>query len=81
MNEAATLWYIRQHPSIPIPTLYCDFEDDDAYYLITKYVEGVSLSSLTGDQTGVVREELEGHLATLRTLKSNRLYLYYRFRT
>lgn len=48
-------------------------EDDDAYYLVTEYVEGVSMSSLTEDQKAIVREELQGHLATLQTLKSNRL--------
>ncbi|KAG8161110.1 hypothetical protein KVR01_009374 [Diaporthe batatas] len=73
MNEAESLRYIRQNTNIPVPTVYCDFEDDDAYYLVTEYVEGVSMSDLTEDQKAVVREELRGHLATLRTLRSNRL--------
>lgn len=73
MNEAASLRYIRQHTNIPVPTVYCDFEDDDAYYLVTSYVEGVSMSSLPEHQKAVVQGELEIHLATLRTLKSNRL--------
>ncbi|KAK3996616.1 kinase-like domain-containing protein [Cladorrhinum sp. PSN332] len=73
MNEAESLRYIRQHTNIPVPTVHCDFEDEDAYYLVTEYVEGVSMSRLTEDQKAVVREELQGHLATLQTLKSNRL--------
>lgn len=73
MNEAESLRYIRHHTNIPVPTVYCDFEDEDAYYLVTEYVEGVSMSQLTEDQKAVVREELQGHLATLQTLKSNRL--------
>lgn len=73
MNEAASLRYIRQHTNIPVPTVYCDFEDDDAYYLVTSYVEGASMSSLPEHQKVVVQQELEVHLATLKTLKSNRL--------
>ncbi|KAF5710710.1 kinase-like domain-containing protein [Fusarium mundagurra] len=72
-NEAESLRYIRQHTNVPVPTVYCDFEDDDAYYLVTEYVEGVSMSSLKEDQKAVVREELQHHLATLQTLKSNQL--------
>jgi tRNA A-37 threonylcarbamoyl transferase component Bud32 len=56
MNEAASLRYIRQHTVIPVPTVYFDFEDDDAYYLITEYVEGVSMSRLTEDQKAAVCE-------------------------
>lgn len=73
MNEAASLRYIRQHTNIPVPTVYCDFEDDDASYLITSYVEGASMSSLSEQQKAVVQEELEVHLTTLKSLKSNRL--------
>ncbi|KAM4060353.1 hypothetical protein HRG_014242 [Hirsutella rhossiliensis] len=29
-----------------LPTVYCHFEDDGAYYLITEYIEGVSMSEL-----------------------------------
>ncbi|CAJ2502970.1 Uu.00g103640.m01.CDS01 [Anthostomella pinea] len=72
-NEAASLRFIRQHTKIPVPTLYCDFEDDDAYYLIMEYIQGVSMSDLSEDQKSIVREELQNHLATLRTLKSNQL--------
>ncbi|KAI1174943.1 kinase-like protein [Nemania sp. FL0916] len=72
-NEADSLRYIRQHTNIPVPRVYCDFEDDDAYYLVTEYVEGVGMSDLTEDQKAVVRDELESHFTTLRTLKSDRL--------
>ncbi|KAJ0164938.1 hypothetical protein CTA2_12808 [Colletotrichum tanaceti] len=73
MNEAESLRFIRLHTEIPVPKVYCDFEDDDAYYLITEYVEGVGMSELTDDQKAVVRKELEGHLTTLKNLKSNRI--------
>jgi aminoglycoside phosphotransferase len=72
-NEADSLRYIRQHTDIPVPTVYSDFEDDDAYYLVVEYVEGVGMNDLSDDQKAVVREELEGHLAKLKTLRSNRM--------
>ncbi|KAL2121040.1 hypothetical protein VTJ04DRAFT_5067 [Mycothermus thermophilus] len=72
-NEADTLRYIRRNTSIPVPLLFCDFEDDDAYYLITEYVEGVSMADLPEQQQRVVMEELEEHLRELKKLTSNRL--------
>ncbi|KAK4112056.1 hypothetical protein N656DRAFT_779544 [Canariomyces notabilis] len=53
MNEAKSLRYIRHHTNIPVPTVYCDFEDDDACYSITGYVEGVDMFSLNEDQKAV----------------------------
>lgn len=73
MNEAVTLRYIREHTNIPVPKVYSDFEDDGAYYLITECVEGEGMNSLSEDQKAVVRKELEKHLATLKTLRSNRM--------
>ncbi|KXX73352.1 Aminoglycoside 3'-phosphotransferase [Madurella mycetomatis] len=72
-NEADSLRFIRRYTDIPVPTVFCDFEDDDAYYLITEYVEGVDMAELPDHQKGVVIAELQGHLAKLKTLKSNRM--------
>jgi aminoglycoside phosphotransferase (APT) family kinase protein len=72
-NEADTLRFINRHTEIPVPLLFCDFEDDDAYYLITQYIEGVSMADLPEHQKDVVIAELENHLARLKTLKSNRM--------
>ncbi|KAK4663569.1 hypothetical protein QC763_609570 [Podospora pseudopauciseta] len=46
MNEAAALRFIRQHTDIPVPDIYCGFEDDDAYYLISQNIDGVNMSYL-----------------------------------
>ena len=73
MNEAASLQFVQQRTDIPVPTVHCHFEHEEAYYLITEYVEGVSMSELLEDQKSIVREELVRHLAKLRTLKSNLL--------
>ncbi|KAH6623339.1 kinase-like domain-containing protein [Chaetomium tenue] len=72
-NEADTLRYIREHTDIPVPTVYADFEDDGAYYLVVEYIEGVCMADLTEDQKEVVELELDGHLNTLGGLRSNRV--------
>ncbi|KAH0602148.1 hypothetical protein MHUMG1_01027 [Metarhizium humberi] len=73
LNEAEALQFVRQHTDIPVPAVNCHFEDDGAYYLITEYVEGVSISELSEEHKVVVRQELEIHRAKLGTLKSSRL--------
>ena len=73
MNEAESLRYIRQHTNIPVPLVHCDFEDDDAYYLVTEYIEGANMAALAEDRKSVVRKELQGDLATLKNLRSSRL--------
>lgn len=73
-NEAESLRFVRRFTDIPVPAVICDFEDDDAYYLVTEYVEGVSMADLPSEhQKRVVIAELQGHLAKLKRLRSNRL--------
>jgi tRNA A-37 threonylcarbamoyl transferase component Bud32 len=45
MNEADSLRYIRQHTNIPVPTVYSDFQDDEAYYLVVEYVGGINMAT------------------------------------
>jgi thiamine kinase-like enzyme len=73
LNEAASLRYIREMINIPVPTVYCDFEDDHAYYLITEYIQGVSMSELLKEQKTTVFKEINEHLTTLRKLKSRNI--------
>lgn len=73
MNEAASLRYVRANTDIPVPELYCDFEDDGAYYLIMEHVGGVEMSTLSDASKAVVEKELEQHLAKLKTLRWNRI--------
>ncbi|KAB8339130.1 hypothetical protein FH972_022066 [Carpinus fangiana] len=72
-NEAAALRFVAEHTNIPIPRLHCCFEDDEAAYLVTEYVEGVSMASLDDDKKEPVKQALKGHLATLHGLRSNRV--------
>lgn len=70
-NEAECLRFIRRMTDIPVPTVFADFEDDGAYYLVTEYVEGVEMSELPEEDKAPVFQELNQHLSTLRNLKSN----------
>ena len=70
-NEADCLRFVRRHlPDVPVPNLVCDFEDDGAYHLITEFVPGVCMNELPEEARAVVRQELDGHVARLKTLTS-----------
>ncbi len=56
-----------------VPRVYCDFEDDQAYYVATEYVDGVNMSSLSEEQRAIVHKELSTHLTKLTTLRSSRI--------
>ena len=73
MNEAASLEFVQQCTDIPVPTVHCHFEYEEAYYLIIEYVEGVSMSELLEHQKYIVREDLVRQLAKLHALKSKHL--------
>jgi serine/threonine protein kinase len=67
------LKYIKEKSNIPVPTLHACFEDDNSAYLVTSYVDGVSMSSLTDKEKAVVTEELDGYIRTLHSLHACRL--------
>lgn len=71
LNEAASMQFIATNTNIPVPKLLSCFEDDNAVYLITEYIEGVAMSELSEEERKVVEKELEGHLETLRNLTSD----------
>ncbi|KAM5441511.1 hypothetical protein MferCBS31731_003582 [Microsporum ferrugineum] len=69
-NEAASMKFIAENTDIPVPKLYCCFEDDEAVYLVTQYVEGVGMNELEEEKRKVVEKELELHLESMKKLKS-----------
>ncbi len=71
LNEAACMKFIAEHTNVPVLKLYCSFEDDEAVYLVMEYVEGARMDSLDEHGRSIVREELDKHIETLRTLRSN----------
>lgn len=72
-NEAECLRFIRRGTNIPVPRIYADFEDDGAYYLVTEYIDGVSMADLSEEKKLVVLQELDEHLETLHSLRSKTL--------
>lgn len=73
LNEAASLRYIKENSSIPVPDLHACFKDDNCAYLIMSYVEGVGMDSLADDQKEIVTQELKEHLKTMHSLRSSKL--------
>jgi serine/threonine protein kinase len=69
-NEAECLRFIPSKTNIPVPTVYADFEDDGAYYLITEFIQRVELNDLLLGKKNLVREEVEQHLDALHNLRS-----------
>lgn len=43
---------------------------DEAAYLVIEFVEGITMAELDTEQRKIVEIELEGHLETMRNLKS-----------
>lgn len=62
--------FIAKSTNIPVPKVYSCFEDDEAAYLVTEFVEGVTMNHLSIEERKIVEAELERHLETLRGLKS-----------
>ena len=56
-----------------MPKVDGNFQDDEAYYLITEYVPGVSMSDLQDEQKRIVKEEIKLHLDVRHNLKSQTL--------
>ena len=70
LNEGACIAFISANTNIPVPQIYTCFEDDDAVYVVMRYVEGVGMNELNDEQKEIVKKELDGHLQTLRGLQS-----------
>ncbi|KAM4065195.1 hypothetical protein HRG_004468 [Hirsutella rhossiliensis] len=70
-NDAAILRFLRKETNIPLPPAECTFEDDGAFYLQTQYVDGVSMKHLKQEEKEQVAIELEQHVASLRSLRSD----------
>ena len=70
-NDAAILRFLRKETDIPLSPAECTFEDDGAFCLQTQYVQGVSMRELAESEKETVMEELQQHVATLRSLRSD----------
>ncbi len=71
LNEAAALRHVAAHTDVPVPTLRAAFQDDEAVYIVTDYVNGVTMAELAVEERAKVAVEVERHLETLRSLTSD----------
>jgi len=69
-NEAATLRFIRENTDVPIPSLTCNFQDDESHYIITEWVEGIHMMDIPDEKKPRVNAEIKKHLSTLHDLRS-----------
>lgn len=74
-TDAAILVYLREKTNTLLPRLQHTFEDDGTFYfsIELELVPGVTMSQLTEEPKQVVIKELPGHIATLRSLRSDTL--------
>lgn len=71
-NEAACLEFIRSNTAIPVPDTLEAYSEDGSFVLVTKRLLGVTMNKLPPQDQAVVMKEVEIHLRTLQTLRSNR---------
>lgn len=71
-NEAACLQFIRHKTDIPVTDVLEAYEEDGSFVLVTKLLSGVQVSNLSSGEQAVVMKEVDYHLQTLQTLRSNR---------
>ena len=72
-NEAACLRFVADMTNIPVPEVFADFEDDGAFYLVTRYIDGVLMNDLPEDDKATINRELENYLQSLHNLKSDKV--------
>jgi tRNA A-37 threonylcarbamoyl transferase component Bud32 len=56
LNEAKALEFVASNTTIPVPKLHACFEDDNAVYLITEYIEGRGMNELSDEEKLIVGE-------------------------
>lgn len=70
-NDVAIQQYLRERTNIPLPAFAQTFEDDGAMYLVAEFVEGVGMNELPEADRRVVQKELQQHIETLKSLRSD----------
>lgn len=70
-TDVAVQRYLREHTNIPLPAFASTFGDDGAMYLVMESVEGVSMNELPEKDRKIVEQELQKHLKTLKSLRSD----------
>ena len=70
-NKAACLEYIRKNTNIPVPDVLEAYDETGSLVLVTKLLPGVQMNELSPDDQEVVMQEVDEHIRTLQTLRSD----------
>lgn len=70
-NEAAALRHVGEATDLPVPKVLAAFEDDGVYYVMTEFIAGVQMKTLSQKEKQVVMKELRGYMTKLHGLKSS----------
>ncbi|KAL8923766.1 MAG: hypothetical protein Q9208_004414 [Pyrenodesmia sp. 3 TL-2023] len=72
LADAATLQFIAQHTSIPVPKVYCAFEHKGQVFIVMEFIKGRMLTygwtSRTPESKAKIHQQLRHMIAELRTL-------------
>jgi aminoglycoside phosphotransferase (APT) family kinase protein len=72
-NEAASIQFIRQHTSIPVPNVVAAFADFDTYYVIQEKVQGVtSVDNVPAEHMHIITTQIDGFIEQMQRLRSPR---------
>jgi hypothetical protein len=72
-NKVESLRFLRSISKIPVLVIYSAFEIDNAFFLVTEFVNSTAISELSEDKKRDISVELNQHLATLHELKSQKI--------
>lgn len=79
MSEAATLRYVRQHTSIPVPEVFESYIHPETGHpcIIMEYIEGKTLdeewSTYSGEEEKKVIGQLKGYIGQLRSIDAQKI--------
>jgi len=72
-NEVAALNFIRENTDIPVPEVIVAFQDDEVFYSVVRYVDGILMDKLSESDAAKVVEELDRYLAELAKFTSDEI--------
>ena len=71
-SEAATMQFVRQHTSIPVPKVYCTFSHRNQVYIVMQRIDGDTVNrgwySRTEESKAKIFSQLKEFIAELRNL-------------
>lgn len=70
-NEEATIQFLKAKTTVPVPNFIASFTDNDVVYLVTEYIDGVTMDKLNEAQRASVADDVLCCLEQLNELTSD----------